>query len=185
MGFKGAHPTPQPVKLGMMQPKERVIRREADCHALAILLRQALRAVSRQVAPNEVVYMVVQQCHCVLESEEVARGLLGRVAHEVRAEGAVLWQLVGVPAGYERQVPPQRVWNRPGKFKVPRGRGKSSSSDGTVRIGGGVAVTGSAEPVLRGVLEHGGAEQVCVIARPVPVWRWPTVAAIVAEGGVE
>lgn len=92
---------------------------------------------------------------------------------------------MGVPAGDERQVPPQRVWNWPGKLKIPRGRGESSSSDRTVRIGGGIAVTGSTEPVLRGVLKHGGAEQVCVIARPVPVWRWPTVTAIVAEGGIE
>jgi hypothetical protein len=36
---RGAHLIPQPVKLGMMQPKERVIRREAFCHALAIILR--------------------------------------------------------------------------------------------------------------------------------------------------
>lgn len=75
----------------MMQPKERVVRREAVSHALAILLEQGLRAVSRQISPNEIVYVIVHLCHEVLECEEVARGLLGRVTHEVRADGAVLW----------------------------------------------------------------------------------------------
>lgn len=42
-----------------MQPKERIVRREADRHALAIPLRQDLRAVSCQIAPNEIVYVVV------------------------------------------------------------------------------------------------------------------------------
>lgn len=49
-----------------------------------------------------------------------------RVAHKVRAEGAVLRQLVGEPAGYERQVPPQRVGDRPGELEVPGGWGESA-----------------------------------------------------------
>ena len=86
----------------MMEPKKRLIGREADAHVLAILLEQGLGAVPRQVAPNEIVHMVVHQCHCVLEPEEVARRSLGRVAHKVRAEGAVLRPFMGVPSGYER-----------------------------------------------------------------------------------
>lgn len=121
----------------------------------------------------------------MLEPEEVARGFLGRVTHEIRAEGAVLRQLMRVPTGYERQIPPQRVWDRPGKFEVPVGRGKSAGGDGAVRLGGGIAVPRSAQPILRGVLEHWRAEQVCMIARPIPVWCWPAVPASVAEGGVK
>ena len=43
----------------MMQPKKRLIRREAYPHALAIILGQTLGAVPRQVAPNEIVHVVV------------------------------------------------------------------------------------------------------------------------------
>ena len=56
---KLAHLTPQPVKLRMMQPKKRLIGREAYPHVLAILFGQGLRAVPRQVATNEIVYVVV------------------------------------------------------------------------------------------------------------------------------
>ena len=88
-------PHSQPIKLRMMQPKKRLIGREVYPHVPAILLGQGLGAVPRQVAPDEIVHVVVHWCHCVLEPEEIARGLLGRVAHKVRAEGAVLRPFMG------------------------------------------------------------------------------------------
>jgi hypothetical protein len=78
--------------------------------------------------------------HCILELEEVARGLFDRTAHKFGAEGAVLRQLMGVPTGYECQVPAQSMRNRPRQLKVRGGWGKSSGTDGTVGFGIGVAV---------------------------------------------
>lgn len=43
-------------------------------------------------------HVIVHKGHLVLEPEKVARNLLGRVAHKIRAEGAVLGQLMGDPA---------------------------------------------------------------------------------------
>ena len=176
---------PQPIKLRMMQPKERLIGREADPHVLAILLGQGLGAISCQVAPDEVVYVVMHQCHCVLELEEVARGLLGRIAHKLRAEGAVLRPFMRVPTSYERQVPPQPVRDGPGEFKIAGGWGKSASGHYAVGLGGGIAVSCPAEPVLGRVPEDWRVKQIGVIARPVPVWCWPAIPAALAEGDVE
>lgn len=119
-----------------MQPKERVIGREAVCHALAVLVQQGLRAVTRQISPNEIVYVVMHLCHYALEAKEVTCGLLRQVPHEFRAKSNVLRPFIWVPAGYERQVPPKRVWDWPGKLEVSCGRGKGTGDDGTVRLEG-------------------------------------------------
>lgn len=92
VGYRGtkAHLTPQPIELRMMQPEKRVIRREAYLHTPAIFLRQDLWTVPCQVAPNKIVYMVVHECHCELEPEEVACRLLRRITHKVWPKGQVL-----------------------------------------------------------------------------------------------
>lgn len=69
----------------MMQPKERIIRREAIRHALAILFRDGSRTISSQIAPNKIVYVVVKQLHSMLKPKEVARGVLRCVANEIWA----------------------------------------------------------------------------------------------------
>lgn len=181
----GANLTPQPVKLCMMQPKERVVGREAYCQTVAILLRQGLRAGSGQISAHEVVYVVVHSSHCVLEAEEVTSGLLSRIAHKLRAESAVLGQLVGEPAGDERQVSPQGVRNGPGKLQAAGRRGKSAGGDCTVGLGGGITVPCSAQPVLERVLKHWRVKQVRMITRPIPVWRWSAVPTGLAEGSIE
>ena len=92
---------------------------------------------------------------------------------------------MGVPTGYERQVPPQPVWDGPGELEVAGGWGESASGDDAVRLRGRTAVSCPAQPVFGRVLEDWRVEQVCVVARPVPVWCWPVVPAALAEGGVE
>lgn len=90
-----------------MQPKQRIIGREAAGHStLTFHFGQELRTVPGQVTADEIVYVVVQLRHCILEPEEVPGGFLGGIVHELGAEGAVLWQLVCEPAGYERQISP-------------------------------------------------------------------------------
>ena len=60
---------------------------------------------------------------------------------------------MGVPTGYERQVPPQPVGNGPGELKIAGGWGKSTSRDDAVRLGGGIAVSRPAQPVFGRVLK--------------------------------
>lgn len=166
----------------MVQPKERVIRRESVRYAVAVLVRNGPRAVTPHVAPDEVVDVVVEKFHCMLEPEKVARGLLRRVAHKVRAQGAVLGQLMGVPAGEDRQVPPQLVSYRPRKLKAPS---KRTGGDGAVGLRGGVTVPRPAQPVLGRVLEDRRDEEVGMVARPVPIRCRSTIPASTTQRGIE
>lgn len=166
-----------------MEPEKRVIGREAGCHVIASFLRQLLRAVSGQVTAHKVVDVVVQKCHGVLEPEEVTRGVLGGVTNKFGAEGAILRRLVGEPSCKEREISSQPVGDRPGELQILLGPRKSAGADRAVRTGGTVSC--STHPVLGRVVKHGGAEEIGVIARPVPIWRWPSVPTGAAEGAVE